>query len=230
MDRQTKTALIKAVCAVTSDSATLAIAKWWEMTPNGRAAAHLDQYLEGKGDLRVDLARLLQEDQGVQTKVHTEIIFALREGKAQGTVAVPQGVYSNKDWQYAIGSMNVNWTFPSSLGSDKAHVGFRNEYRWHPNEPRISQCVHQAADRLRVGKARNYWQEGSAEVVIWLPRFGASPSRFHVVRAGDTLSKIAQQYYGNSNRWPDIHAANKQRVPDANRLTIGTILEVPSAR
>ena len=126
MDRQTKAAIIKAVCAVTTDSATLAVAKWWEMTPNGRAAAHLDQYLEGKGDLRVDLAKLLQEDQGVQMKVHTDIIFALREGRSKGTVAVQQSVYSNKDWQFAIGSMNVNWTFPSSLGSDKVHVSFRN--------------------------------------------------------------------------------------------------------
>ncbi len=58
MDKQAKATLIKAVCALTTDSTTLAIAKWWEMTPNGRAAAHLDQYLEGKGDLRVDLTYL----------------------------------------------------------------------------------------------------------------------------------------------------------------------------
>lgn len=229
MDRQTKAALIKAVCAVTSDSTTLAIAKWWEMTPNGRAAAHLDQYLEGKGDLQVDLAKLLQEDQAVQWKVHTQIIFSLREGKAKGTVPIPQNVYSNKDWQFAIGSMNVNWTFPSRMGSDKVHVGFRNEYRWHPNEARISQCIHQAADRLRAGRARNYWQEGSAEVILWIPRLGV-PSRFHVIKPGETLSKIAQQYYGNASRWREIHTVNKQRIPDANRLMVGMIVEIPSAR
>jgi len=198
MDRKTKAALIKAVCAVTTDSVTLAIAKWWELTPNGHAAAHLDQYLEEKGDLRVDLAKVLQDDQSVQSKVHTEIIFSLREGKVKGTVAIPQATYSNKDWQFAIGSMNVNWTFPSSVGNDKVHIGFRNEYRWHPNEARISQCIHQAADRLQTGKARSYWQEGSAEVKLWIPRLGV-PSRFHVAKSGDTLSKIAQQYYGNAN-------------------------------
>lgn len=230
MDKQTKAALIKAVCAVTSDAATLAVAKWWEMMPNGRAAAHLDQYLEGKGDLRVDLATLLQEDQALQTKIHTEIISSLRAGRSNGIVAVPQSAYSNKDWQYAIGSMNVNWTFPSLTGADKVHLGFRNEYRWHPNEHRISQCVHEAADRLRVGKARNYWQEGSAEVVLWLSRLGPSPSRFHVVKPGDTLSRIAEQYYGNSNRWQEVQAANRQRISDPNRLTVGTIVEVPSAR
>lgn len=229
MDKRAKAALIKAVCALTTDSQTLAIAKWWEMTPNGRAAAHLDQYLEGKGDLKVDLAKLLQEDQAVQLKVHTEIIFALREGKAKGTVAVPQKAYSVKDWQFAIGSMNINWTFPSTMGTDKVHVGFRNEYRWHPDEARISQCVHQAADNLRTGRARNYWQEGSAEVVLWLPRLGP-PSRFHLVKPGDTLSKMAQQYYGNAGRWQEIHAANRRRIPDANRLVVGTIVEIPSAR
>lgn len=230
MDRQSKSALIKAVCAVTTDATTLAIAKWWEMTPNGRAAAHLDQYLEGRGDLRVDLAKILQDDKAVQSKVHTEIIFSLREGKVKGTVAVAQTVYSNKDWQFAIGSMNVNWTFPSIQGTDKVHVGFRNEYRWHPNEARISQCVHQAADRLRVGKARNYWQEGSAEVTLWLPSFGAQPIRFHVVKTGDTLSKLSQQYYGNLNRWQEIQSQNRQRIPDPNRLSLGTVVEIPSAR
>lgn len=229
MDKQTKAALIKAVCAVTTDSQTLAIAKWWEMTPNGRAAAHLDQYLEGKGDLKVDLAKLMQDDQTVQFKVHSEIIFSLREGKSKGTVAIPQSAYSNKDWQFAIGSMNVNWTFPSTNGTDKVHVGFRNEYRWHPNEARISQCVHQAADNLRTRRARNYWQEGSAEVVLWLPRLGV-PSRFHIAKTGDTLSRIAQQYYGNASRWQEIHASNKQRIPDPNRLAVGTIVEVPSVR
>ena len=229
MDKQTKAALIKAVCAVTSDSYTLAIAKWWEMTPNGRAAAHLDQYLEGRGDLKVDLARLLQDDQAVQFKVHSEIVFSLRAGTTTGTVPIPQGAYGNKDWQFAIGSMNINWRFPSVQGEDKVHVGFRNEYRWHPNEPRITQCVHQAADNLRTGRARNYWQEGSAEVVLWLPRLG-TPSRFHVTKQGDTLSGIAQRYFGNPNRWQDVHAANRQRITDPNRLAVGTIVEIPQAR
>jgi len=227
MDRTAKAAIIKAVCAITTDRMTMEIAKFWEMTPNGRAAAHLDQYLEGKGDLKVDLARVLQEDSGVQFKVHKEIVFGLREGKLAGTVGVPQEVYRNKDWQYAIGSMNVNWTFPSKVGQDRVHIGFRNEYRWHPNEPRITQCVHQAADQLRADKARNYWMEGSAEIVIWLPQFGPNAPRFHLVRPGETLSKIALQYYRNAQRWTDIHDANRRRLPDPDRLTVGMVLEIP---
>ena len=162
MSRELLKKIITAVCAVTNDQTTLQIAKWATMAPNGHAARHLNQYLEGKGDLKVDLMRVLREDRGVQYEVHKEIIFGLREGKAKGTIPISQSVYKNKDWKFAIGSMNINWSFPSTRDKDKVHIGFRNAYRWHPKENRITQCIHQAADRLRAGKAKNYWMEGKS--------------------------------------------------------------------
>lgn len=55
----------------------------------------------------------------------------------------------------------------------------------------------------------------------------ASAARSHVVQPGDTLSRIAQRYYGNGRRWSDILAANKAVIPNPDRLAIGTTLVIP---
>ncbi|MFI5357501.1 MAG: LysM peptidoglycan-binding domain-containing protein [Opitutales bacterium] len=44
---------------------------------------------------------------------------------------------------------------------------------------------------------------------------------------GDTLSKIAHQYYGNSLRWNEIYAANRNLLPNERALTIGMKLVIP---
>lgn len=228
MDDDTKAKLIQTICSLTTDNMTLQLAKWTQMSPNGEAAKHLDQYLLGKGDLRVDIQKVLREDAKVRLKVHSFIVAALRDGQTSGTVPIPQRDYSNKDWQFAIGSMNINWTFPSYLGSDKVHIGFRNEYRWHPNDARITQCVHQAADRLRTGIARNYWMEGSAEVTLWIIELGF-PARFHIVTFGDTLASLALKYYHDAAGAKRIAEYNASRIKNPEQLPIGTVLEIPEA-
>ena len=45
------------------------------------------------------------------------------------------------------------------------------------------------------------------------------------VKKGDTLGKIARNFYGDSARFPLIVAANN--IPDPDRLTIGQVLIVP---
>jgi len=52
-------------------------------------------------------------------------------------------------------------------------------------------------------------------------------TRFHVVRPGETLSAIAQQYYGSTTNWRKILAANEKTIKDANRIAPGTKLVIP---
>ena len=40
----------------------------------------------------------------------------------------------------------------------------------------------------------------------------AIPDSYYTVQADDTLSSIAQQYYGTSSRWQDIYIANSQVI------------------
>jgi nucleoid-associated protein YgaU len=49
----------------------------------------------------------------------------------------------------------------------------------------------------------------------------------YVVQAGDTLGKIAQQVYGDGSRWKEIWEANKDIVPNADRIEVGQELEIP---
>jgi len=49
----------------------------------------------------------------------------------------------------------------------------------------------------------------------------------YVVRAGDSLSAIAQKFYGDANRWKEIWEANKDKLPDPNLITVGQELRIP---
>jgi len=63
------------------------------------------------------------------------------------------------------------------------------------------------------------------------PKSGAKPaasgSGTYVVRAGDTLSKIAARALGDDGRWREIVAANPNLDP--KRLLVGTSIRIPDA-
>ena len=52
-------------------------------------------------------------------------------------------------------------------------------------------------------------------------------NRRHTVQPGDTLFKIAQQYYGNRSRWRDIYAANRGVMKSETDLKVGMQLRIP---
>ncbi len=55
----------------------------------------------------------------------------------------------------------------------------------------------------------------------------AEPARYHTVREGDTLSRIAREYLGDGNRWPEILEANRDTLKDERSLRFGTKLRIP---
>jgi len=52
-------------------------------------------------------------------------------------------------------------------------------------------------------------------------------ARTHVVRQGDTLYKLADQYYRDKSRWRDIFAANRDVMKSETDLKIGMTLKIP---
>jgi 5'-nucleotidase len=52
--------------------------------------------------------------------------------------------------------------------------------------------------------------------------------RIHIVQKGDTLSSISAKYYGSAKQWRKIVAANRDNLPDPNRLIPGSKLLIPN--
>lgn len=78
--------------------------------------------------------------------------------------------------------------------------------------------VRPSAQQVKAAPAK------SAPAAAQQPSAGA---RRHTVRAGDTLSKLAQEYYGNRSRWRDIYQANRNTMRNESDLKIGAELVIP---
>jgi nucleoid-associated protein YgaU len=52
-------------------------------------------------------------------------------------------------------------------------------------------------------------------------------AQFHVVEKGETLSKIAEQYYGDKMLYPKIFEANRDTLKDPNKIQVGQKLRIP---
>ena len=65
---------------------------------------------------------------------------------------------------------------------------------------------------------------GDIEVSVEVDSSGA---RFHSVESGDTLSKIAEQYLGDSGRYQEIFKANTYQLSDPNQIQVGQQILIP---
>ena len=56
---------------------------------------------------------------------------------------------------------------------------------------------------------------------------GGQQSRMYTVQAGDSLSKISRQFYGDANQYMKIFNANRDRLQDPNQIQTGQQLVIP---
>lgn len=66
---------------------------------------------------------------------------------------------------------------------------------------------------------------GGEEVLV-APETTAA-TRVHVVQKGDTLYKLAREYYGDAKEWRTIWEANRGQIPDPDRVNVGVELIIP---
>ena len=59
------------------------------------------------------------------------------------------------------------------------------------------------------------------------PAGAAAGGQTYTVKAGDTLSKIAQQFYGNAGQYMKIFEANRDKLKDPNMIQAGQQLTIP---
>ena len=57
----------------------------------------------------------------------------------------------------------------------------------------------------------------------------ASPAKIYVVKKGDTLWNISKRHYKKGARWYDVWKANKQIVPDFDRIYRGQKITIPGS-
>ena len=71
--------------------------------------------------------------------------------------------------------------------------------------------------------------EGIAKVDDSLQVVKTEPeAKYYTVVRGDTLSKIAKQFYGDAMKYPKIFEANKPMLTDPDKIYPGQVLRIPS--
>jgi nucleoid-associated protein YgaU len=61
------------------------------------------------------------------------------------------------------------------------------------------------------------------------PAAAAAPQQqTYTVKSGDTLSKIAKEFYGNANEYNRIFDANRDQLSDPNKIQVGQTLKIPA--
>ena len=53
-------------------------------------------------------------------------------------------------------------------------------------------------------------------------------TRTYTVKAGDTLSKIAKEHFGNANAYMAIFEANRDQLKDPDEIKPGQVLKIPA--
>ena len=82
---------------------------------------------------------------------------------------------------------------------------------------------------------QNYTQDLMAEITYATDDLAAAAAagsastqiRSYTVKAGDTLSKIAKEHYGNANDYMKIFNANKDKLTDPDKIKVGQVLSTP---
>jgi LysM repeat protein len=60
------------------------------------------------------------------------------------------------------------------------------------------------------------------------PKPAVPEAKTYTVQPGDTLSKIAKQFYGNAGAYMKIFEANKDKLTDPNKIQVGQVLRIPN--
>jgi len=89
---------------------------------------------------------------------------------------------------------------------------------------------HRIWDQIKLID-KNYSQDLLAEITYdtdaAAPQPASQTAKTYTVKAGDTLSKIAKQHYGNANLYTKIFEANKDILRDPDKIQGGQVLKIP---
>jgi nucleoid-associated protein YgaU len=81
-------------------------------------------------------------------------------------------------------------------------------------------------DFFRKGKEEPVKPRPSSNVPRPAPDTSPAP-RDYTIKSGDSLSKIAKEFYGNAGDWQKIFQANKDKIKDPNMIYPGQKIIIP---
>ncbi len=68
----------------------------------------------------------------------------------------------------------------------------------------------------------------TAKATVPAPKSEKAAAQEYTVKPGDTLARLAEQFYSSANKWGKIYEANKDQVKNPNYIFIGMKLIIPA--
>lgn len=90
--------------------------------------------------------------------------------------------------------------------------------------------VESVEDRIKIGAPPGKTAAPVTLAEAPQPEASEAPdSQFYTVKSGDTLSKIAREFYGSASKFPVIFEANRPMLSNPDRIYPGQVLRIPKA-
>ncbi len=70
-------------------------------------------------------------------------------------------------------------------------------------------------------------KEALQEITSATPFVAPTLPTQYTVTKDDTLQTISKKFYNSYSKWPKIYEANKDKIPDPNRIKTGLVLTIP---
>lgn len=116
-------------------------------------------------------------------------------------------------------------------------LGFQGAATQEGDKLHFKGTVHSEDEKNQIWNAIKTipsWQSDvNAEITI-VPQpqavgtTGGGSQRSYTVKSGDTLSKIAKEFYGDANAYNRIFDANRDKLKDPNKIDVGQVLNIPA--
>jgi len=169
------------------------------------------------------------------------------QGGAPATPATPRSPSGTQAPPTATAPAQGASPVPPSAPAVRTHTiqsgdtleGIARKYYGDPNKWRMILDANKGkiSDPARL-KAGVVIEVPEAVAGSTTPAQGASPTaaasvgraeKRHTVQAGDTLSSLANRYYGDKSKWRIIYNANRDRIKNPDVLNVGSVLVIPPA-
>jgi nucleoid-associated protein YgaU len=77
-------------------------------------------------------------------------------------------------------------------------------------------------------KIKEVGGEGQKEVNADFKVLNSGYYHLHTVKSGDSLSKLAKQYYKDANKYMQIFNANKDQLKNPDAINVGQKIKIPN--